>query len=101
MVEGLGDRQHRVGKECNGRCDHEYVRARNNSYSSANVETMYRLLGGKVEAVEFIIKKECKFTNVPLKDLPTKANYLIACIGRKRKVIIPNGEDHLEVGDSR
>ena len=45
---------------------------------------MYRLLGGKVEAVEFIIKKECKFTNVPLKDLPTKANYLIACIGRKR-----------------
>ena len=33
---------------------------------------MYRLLGGKVEAVEFIIKKECKFTNVPLKDLPTK-----------------------------
>ena len=24
----------------------------------------------------------------------------IICIGRKRKVIIPNGEDHLEVGDS-
>ena len=47
-----------------------------------------------------LIKKECEITNVPLKDLPTKRNYLIACIGRKRRVIIPNGNDHLEVGDS-
>ena len=77
-----------------------YVRARKNSYSSANVETIYRLLGGKVEAMEFIIKKECKFTNVPLKNLPTKPNNLIACIGRKRRIIIPGGDDHLEVGDS-
>ena len=77
-----------------------YVRARKNSYSSANVETIYRLLGGRVEAMEFIIKKECKFTNVALKDLPTKPNNLIACIGRRRKIIIPGGDDHLEVGDS-
>ena len=100
MVEGLGIDSIVSAKSATADAIMSYVRARNNSYSSANVETMYRLLGGKVEAVEFIIKKECKFTNVPLKDLPTKANYLIACIGRKRKVIIPNGEDHLEVGDS-
>ena len=100
MVEGLGIDSIVSAKSATADAIMSYVRARNNSYSSANVETMYRLLGGKVEAVEFIIKKECKFTNVPLKDLPTKANYLIACIGRKREVIIPNGEDHLEVGDS-
>ena len=37
---------------------------------------------------------------VPLRELRTKKNNLIACIGRKRRIIIPNGEDHLEVGDS-
>ena len=77
-----------------------YVRARNNSYSSVNVETIYRLLNGSLEAMEFIIKKESSLTNVPLKNLPTKPNNLIACIGRNRRIIIPNGEDHLEVGDS-
>ena len=61
---------------------------------------MYRLINGKVEAQEFIIKKEGDYINIPLKDLPTKPNNLIACIGRNRKIIIPGGEDHLEVGDS-
>ena len=77
-----------------------YVRARNESASNVNVESLYQLLGGKVEALEFIIKCECSFTNVPLRELRTKKNNLIACIGRKRRIIIPNGEDHLEVGDS-
>ena len=77
-----------------------YVSARNESASNANVESMYQLLGGKVEALEFIVKCECSFTNVPLRELRTKKNNLIACIGRKRQIIIPNGEDHLEVGDS-
>ena len=77
-----------------------YVRARMNSYSIANVETIYQLLNGKVEALEFILKKDCEFMNIPLKELRTKKDYLIACIGRKGKIIIPNGDDHLEVGDS-
>ena len=35
-----------------------YVKARMNSYSSANIETMYRLLNGKIVAQEYIINKE-------------------------------------------
>lgn len=77
-----------------------YVKARKNSFSSENVETMYRLLNGRIEALEFIIRKESEYTNIPLKDLKIKKNNLVACIGRKRKIIIPNGNDHLEVGDS-
>ena len=77
-----------------------YVRARKNSYSNANVETMYRLVNGKVEAQEFIIRKECEYTSVPLKELRTKKNTLIACIGRQRQVIIPNGDTTMKVGDS-
>lgn len=38
--------------------------------------------------------------NIPLKNLSTKQNNLIACIGRRGKIIIPNGDDHMEVGDS-
>lgn len=100
MVEGLGIDCIISAKSATADAIMGYVRARNNSYSSANVETMYRLLNGKLEALEFIIKQECEYTNIPLKDLPIKKNHLIACIGRRRRVIIPNGDDHLEVGDS-
>ena len=77
-----------------------YVRARQNSYSNANVETMYRLVDNRVEALEFILKEEAYYTNVPLKDLPTKPNNLIACIARNRQIIIPHGNDCLQKGDS-
>lgn len=77
-----------------------YVRARRNSQCSANVETMYQLLDGRVEALEFIIKSENVYTGVPLKDLNLKANNIIACIARGRKIIIPNGDDSIQVGDS-
>lgn len=100
MVEGLGIDSIVSAKSVTADAIMGYVRARKNSYSSANVETMYRLVNGRIEALEFIIKKECEYTNIPLKNLPTKKNNLIACIGRKRKVIVPNGDDHLEVGDS-
>ncbi|MDE6830997.1 MAG: Trk system potassium transporter TrkA, partial [Lachnospiraceae bacterium] len=100
MVEGLGIDSIVSVKSAAADEIVNYVRAMKNSYSSANVETSYRLLGGRVEAMEFIIRKECSFTNVPLKDLPTKPNHLIACIGRGRKIIIPGGDDHMEVGDS-
>ncbi len=77
-----------------------YVRARRNSQCSANVETMYHLLDGRVEALEFIIKSENAYTGVPLKDLNLKVNNIIACIARGRKIIIPNGDDSIQVGDS-
>ena len=77
-----------------------YVRARRNSQCSANVETMYQLLDGRVEALEFIIKSENTYTGVPLKDLNLKVNNIIACITRGRKIIIPNGDDSIQVGGS-
>ena len=76
------------------------MRARRNSQCSANVETMYQLLDGRVEALEFIIKSENAYTGVPLKDLNLKVNNIIACIARGRKIIIPNGDDSIQVGDS-
>ena len=54
----------------------------------------------KVEALEFIIKSATEYTGIPLKDLALKPNNLIVCIGRKRQIILPSGEDCIEVGDS-
>ena len=77
-----------------------YVRARKNSQGSANVETLYQLVDEKVEALEFIIKSATTYTGIPLKELKLKPNNLIACIARKRQIIIPGGDDCMEPGDS-
>ncbi|QUO33314.1 Trk system potassium transporter TrkA [Faecalicatena sp. Marseille-Q4148] len=77
-----------------------YVRARHNSIKSANIETLYYLVGGKVEALEFIVKQETEYTNIPLKDLNMKPNNLIATIVRDRRIIIPGGNDVLMPKDS-
>lgn len=100
MVEGLGLDSMVSAKSATADAIISYVRARQNSYSSANVETMYRLVDDRVEALEFIIKEETSYTHVPLKDLRTKPNNLIACIARNRQIIIPSGNDFLQVGDS-
>ena len=100
MVEGLGIGSFVSTKSATAETIMNYVRARMNSYTIANVEAISQILNGKVEALEFVIRKEAEFTNVPLKNLRIKKDYLIACIGRGRKVIIPNGDSCLEVGDN-
>lgn len=100
MVEGLGIDSIVSPKTATADAILRYVRARKKSIKSSNVETLYQLVGGKVEALEFILHKESELTNIPLKNLDTKPEFLIACIGRKGKVIVPSGEDRLEVGDS-
>lgn len=100
MVERLGIESIVSAKTVTADAILSYVRARKNSAENENVETMYKFVNGRVEAAEFIIRKESKYTNVPLKDLKIKKNNLIACIVRKGKIIIPGGNDHMEIGDS-
>ncbi len=76
-----------------------YVRAMQNSIGS-NVETMYKIIEDRVEALEFYIREKSAITDVPLSDLPTRPNVLIAGITRGRDSIIPNGQSTLQVGDS-
>lgn len=75
-----------------------FARALENSLDS-NVETLYKLMDGKAEALEFIVKQDSRLTNKPLKELDTKKNTLIAGIIRGRKTIIPSGDDVISVGD--
>ncbi|MCM1289466.1 MAG: Trk system potassium transporter TrkA [Corallococcus sp.] len=75
-----------------------YARALNNSLES-KVETLYRLLDGDAEALEFIALSDCKLIGIPLKDLDLKENLIIAGIIRDRESIIPGGDDVILQGD--
>ncbi len=75
-----------------------YARALQNSMGS-NIETLYRLMDGKAEAIEFNVLPDFKFINIPLKDLSLKQNILIAGIIRNRKALIPSGDDVILSGD--
>ena len=76
-----------------------YVRAAGNSMES-NVETLYKLMNGRVEALEFLLEKESSIIGIKLVDLKLKPNVLIAGIVRDGKLIIPGGQDVFQVGDT-
>jgi len=75
-----------------------YARALNNSLES-KVETMYNLMDGKAEALEFAVLSDCSIIDIPLKDLNLKPNFIVAGIIRGQETIIPTGNDVISVGD--
>ncbi len=78
-----------------------YVRSLENASSESRIESLYHLIGNQVEAIEFNIKEQIPhLTGIPLKDITLKKNILICAIIRKRQVIIPNGNDTMELDDS-
>ena len=54
----------------------QYVRAMQNSIGS-NVETLYRLVDGNAEALEFVIKGKSEVTDIPLQELQLKPHILV------------------------
>ena len=76
-----------------------YVRSMQNSIGS-EVEALYRIMDGKVEALELQVGEDFNFTGVELKDIPIIDNTLICSINRHGKIIRPGGRDFLERGDS-
>ena len=76
-----------------------YIRSTNNSRNS-NIERLYKLAEGQVEAVEFVAKAKSKVIEQPIKKLSLKQNTLIAAIIRGDEVFIPNGNSVIAEGDS-
>lgn len=80
-----------------------FVRGRQNTMGS-NIETLYRLIEGKVEAMEFIVREDSPLTENTIGELGKNGmlidNTLIGCIIRKNRMIIPKGQDKIEKGDS-
>ncbi|MBO5869260.1 MAG: Trk system potassium transporter TrkA [Clostridia bacterium] len=76
-----------------------YARAIKNSQGANSIESLYKLMDGSVEALEFNVSKDFKGLKTPLKDLTLKPNILIAGIIRGRKSLIPGGNDEILSGD--
>ncbi len=76
-----------------------YVRAMNTA-SENDIRTLYKIVKNQAEAVEFLIKQPTKFTGIPLRELTLKHGLLIAAVIRKNKIMLPDGETKIEVGDT-
>ena len=77
-----------------------YSRSLLNAEDNDAVESLYRLMDGKIEFIEFKIDVKDKNLNIPLKDLKLKRNILLGCIIRDMTTIIPRGDDMLMPGDT-
>ena len=77
-----------------------YSRSLMNASGIDRVESLYRLMDGKIEFIEFNIGADDKNLDIPLKNLKIKRNVLIACIIRDAVTIIPRGDDVIQNRDT-
>ena len=66
---------------------------------SSKVRTLYRVADDKVEALEFLVDTKSRVIDIPLAELKTRKNLLIAGIIRQGDVIFPGGSDTIQQGD--
>ena len=76
-----------------------FVRAISNSADWGSVETLHKLAGGKIEALEFHVGEGARCVGVPLCELKLRRGVLISAIIRGEKTMIPNGLTVIEKGD--
>ena len=76
-----------------------YVRAMQNSEGSS-VLTLHHLVDGKVDAMEFAVTEHTRHLGKTFREITFKPNILVACINRNGKILIPNGNDCLQNGDT-
>ena len=75
-----------------------YIRAKKH-VSSGEMKRLYKLVGVKVEAAEFVVDSKTKNLGKPLCNINIRQDVLIASISRKGKIIFPKGDDVIEIGD--
>jgi trk system potassium uptake protein TrkA len=76
-----------------------YVRGLQNAGGST-VNTLHRIIGDKAEAIEFTAGASAKLLGIPLKKLRIVEDVLVVVIVRKNSVIIPHGDDSVNLHDN-
>lgn len=76
-----------------------YIRAVENA-DGDSIKTLYKILDGQAEAVEFIAAEDSAFVGIPLRNISVKPGNIIACVSSGKKVIIPDGNTVINPGDS-
>ncbi len=85
-------------KQLTGEYIVRYVRGMQNTVGN-NVETMYKVNSDRAEALEFIVRERSAVVSVPLSRLNLKNDLQIVCISRGGRLIMPGGNDTIEMGD--
>jgi trk system potassium uptake protein TrkA len=76
-----------------------YTRALENTLGSS-IESLYKIMDGKAETLEFKVDDDKNFIGIPIKELEIKRGILIAGITRaNKKTLIPSGDDVIMSGD--
>lgn len=65
-----------------------------------SINALYMMNENDMEALEFSVDHDYPFLNIPLKKLKIHKNALIAVIVRNGQIIIPRGEDTIQLKDS-
>lgn len=73
-----------------------YVRAKNASKNN-HIQTLYQLCDSRVEAIEFSVEEASAVTNKAIMELNIKKGVLISFINRNGRIIIPTGQDFIQV----
>ncbi len=76
-----------------------FVRAVESATEDA-VRSLYKIVDGEVEALEFTASSQTKNLGVPLASIKIKENILVACINHRGNVKIAGGLDSFSEGDS-
>ncbi len=76
-----------------------YVRAKASGDENSSVRTLYKIVNDQVEALEFVVTDKFKYTSIKLLDMKIKKNILIAGIYRNNQMIVPKGNDTIELND--
>lgn len=76
-----------------------FVRAISNSAAWGSIETIHKLAGGRIEAMEFKVGDGANCLGVPLRELKPRRGVLISAITRGEKTLIPDGSSTIESGD--
>lgn len=81
-----------------------YVRAMSNSAHQDEILALYKMLGGKAEALELQVKNGSptaeSIAGVPIMKLKIRKDVIIGCINKRGKIVVPNGNDTMDIGDT-
>ena len=76
-----------------------YVRAKMNKDHDSAVKTLYKIVDGEVEAVEFKVTEHFTYLHKTLNEMRIKEHVLVAAVIRDNEVIVPKGNTTMELND--
>ena len=98
MLDGSSDTMV-IPKEIVSRQIVGFVRAISNSAGRSSIETIHKLAGGRIEAMEFKVGDGAGCIGLPLNEIRVRRGVRIGAIIRGEKTLLPGGSAVIESGD--